>query len=200
MTAFLFPRFSPVSLTFSALALTIVGAVLNAAPPWRMGAVSARNLASGFAAEPIAGETLRPAERSFLTKATETSRQTVRLAEVGLGQANNSELRSHAHQLATDYRRLGDALEALIRRKGGIAGAPVGGPSETYQKLAAKSGDTFDRDFVRATSDLNTGVLTLFEQAASEAKDADVREFAAAQLPVLRAHRTAITELKKTLD
>jgi hypothetical protein len=43
-------------------------------------------------------------------------------------------------------------------------------------------------------------MLTLFEQVASDSNDADVRELAAAELPVLRAHRTAITELEKAID
>jgi putative membrane protein len=159
-----------------------------------------------FGAEQVAtaGGNLRPSDRAFLTKAGETARQQMRLAEVGVSQAAKSEVRSYAQQLVTDYRELNDSLEAMIRRKGGIAGAPVGGTSETYQKLVETSGvvetsgATFDTEFVRIESRMNEATLTLFEQAAADSKDADVREFAASRLPMLRAHRTAIVELKKT--
>ena len=185
----------------SGLLVMVLGASGNAVAAARSQVrhVSARNLASGFVAEPVASSDLRPAERAFLNQAVETSRQQMRLAEVGASQADNSEVRSRAQQLAGDYKQIDEALEALLRRKGGIANAPVGGTSETYQKLVANAGANFDREFVRVAAQLNQSTLSLFEQAASDAKDPDVREFAAAQLPVLRAHRTAIMALKKTL-
>jgi putative membrane protein len=172
----------------------------NAAGPWRVRHVSARDLTNGFAVDPLANDALRPAERSFLTKAVEGSRQQMRLAEVGVSQAVSSEVRSHAQQLVGDYRTLNDALETLIRQKGGIAGAPVGGTSENYQKLVEKTGDSFDREFVRTIAQATDEMLTLFEQVASDSRDSDVRALAAAQIPVIRAHRTAVTELKKTIN
>ena len=117
-----------------------------------------------------------------------------------LSQATNSNVRSHAQQLVTDYRALNDSLEALIRRKGGIAGAPVGGTSESYQKLAGMSGNAFDREFVRTVGQTTEDVHAMFEQVAADSRDADIRDLAAAQLPVIRAHRTAMTELKKTIE
>lgn len=180
--------------------LTAASTLVEAATPLRTRHVSARSLIQGFAVDPLAVEGLRPTERAFLAKAAETSRQQLRLAEVGVSHAVDTQVRSHAQQLVTDYRALNDALEALIRRKGGIAGAATGGPSEGYQKLVEKSGGNFDREFVRITGDTTEQALTMFEQVVSETKDADVRELAASQLPVLRAHRTAIEELKKTFE
>lgn len=158
---------------------------------------SAQSAIRGFAGDPVADRDLRPAERAFLTSAVENSRQQMRLAEVGVNHAANSEVRSHAQQLAVDYRQMTDGLEALISRKG-VAGAPVGGTSESYRKLAEST--TFDREFVRLAAQTTDRTLTLFEQTASDARDPDVRAFAAAQLPVLRAHRAVILALKKTMD
>ena len=194
------PLRSP-ALAYSLVLLFGATLSLEAAAPWRVRHVSARNLTNGFAVDPLAtNDALRPAERSFLTKAVESSRQQMRLAEVGVSQAANSDVRSHAQQLVADYRAMNDALEALIRRKGGIAGAPVGGTSETYQKLVDKAGDTFDREFVRTVGQTTEEMLTLFEQVVSDTRDPDVRELAAAQLPIIRAHKSAVTELKKTIN
>jgi putative membrane protein len=162
--------------------------------------VAARNMLHGFAAMPLATDALRENEKAFLGRAVETSRQQIRLAEVGASQADSTEVRSHALTLAADYRELTDSLEALIRRKGGVAGAPVGGTSENYQKLVGKAGADFDREFVRIAASLSSDVMTLFEKAAADARDADVREFAAQQLPVLRAHRNAVVDLKKSVN
>ncbi len=156
-------------------------------------------MVSSYVSDLAAGETLRANEKAFLLKASENGWQQMRLAELGVGQAGRSEVRSHAQQLVADYRQLTDALDALVRRKGGIAGAPVGATSESFRKLLENGGPAFDREFVQTAGRLTGAMMTLFEQAAAEAKDADVREFAAAQLPVLRAHSNTAAALKKTL-
>src|SRR5437773_4912710 len=94
------------------LGVLVCGAAAYAAgnPPVRH--VTARNLLAEFAA--VAADPWRPAERAFLGRASEGSRQQMRLAEVGGGHATNSDVRSHALQLATDYRELNGALEELI--------------------------------------------------------------------------------------
>jgi putative membrane protein len=158
--------------------------------------IGALGVASAFCAT----DTLRPNERTFLEKAVESTRQELRLADVGVAHATSSDLRSHALQLAADYRDLRDALDTLISRKGGLAGAPVGGSSETYQKLSARSGEDFDREFVRVATELSDSVMALFEQAANNAKDPDVREFASAQLPLLRSHQNRGVELRKVFE
>ena len=173
---------------------------VEAAAPGKVRNVSARSLIQGYAVDPLANEALRPADRAFLAKASETTRQQMKLAAVGVGQAGDTRVRSHAQQLVGDYRTLNEALDALIRRKGGVAGAPVGGTSETYQKLGEKTGLSFDREFVRTAGQATDAALALFEQIVSETKDTDARELAAAQLPVLRAHRSAITELRRTFE
>lgn len=172
---------------------------LGATAQWRSRA-SARSMMSGFAAIPLAADAVRENEKAFFGKAMETSRQHLRLAEVGASQADRSEVRSHALTLAGDYREITESLDALIRRKGGLADAPVGGSSENYHKLFDKAGAEFDREFVRVASALSNDVMSLFEKAAADSRDADVRDFAAAQLPVLRAHRNTLAELKKSLE
>jgi putative membrane protein len=162
--------------------------------------VTARAVLNTYGPEFVATDDLRPSERAFLTQAMESVRQQMRLAEVGVAQAENAEVRNHASQLATDYRALSDALDGLLQRKGGIAGAPVGGTSESYQKLTSKNGTDFDREFVRTVATGSNAIMTLFEQAAANLRDVDVRNLAASELPVLRAHRNAIVDLKRTFD
>lgn len=182
------------------LGSVFIGHTVASAGPSRVRQVSARSWVKHPAAEPLAADGLRAGEKAFLAKAVETARQQMRLAEVGASKADSSEVRSHALQLASDYRDLNDALESLIRRKGGLAGAPAGATSEAYQRLTEKSGADFDREFVRVVAAASGQAMNLFETAVAEAKDSDVRDFAANELPILRAHRNTIADLKKTYD
>ena len=167
---------------------------------WRLRSPATRTLNKSFAAEPLATDALRPSERVFLTKAAASTRQQMRLAEIGASQSESADVRSHAMQLAADYRSLNEAIEALIQRKGGVAGAPVGNTSQTYAGLMEKSGSAFDREFVRTVANSSNDVMTLFESAATDARDTDIRDLAAAELPILRAHRNTVEGLKKTFD
>lgn len=182
---------------FSVLTLLAASETLGASS-WRFRPVTARSLTTGFVAEPLAGDVLRPPERTFLLTAARASREQVRLAEWGASRTENSDLRSLARQLLTDYRRLGETVDALNRRKGGPAMETP--RAELPPPVVEKSGMNPDREFLRAVAQASETILVAFEQTASEAKDPDVRELAASQLPVLRAHRTTITELKRTLD
>jgi putative membrane protein len=183
--------------------LLSVAAVASAAPRWRGQAVATNNLIRGFAAQPLAADTLRPLERSFLEKAAETSREEMQLARLALSQAANSDLRTFAQQLAVDQRSIGDALEGLRRKRGAVVDpAPAASEvvSEASQKLATKTGAEFDREFVRLMSEARTATIALFEQAAADIKDPDVRELAAENLPTLRAHQNRLLELKAALE
>jgi len=68
MNKFLFS--SPARVAVVLTTVAIFDATISAAPRTRQ--ATARNLTYGYAAEP--GETLRPTERAFLSKAGETSR------------------------------------------------------------------------------------------------------------------------------
>lgn len=148
----------------------------------------------------IEADSLRPSERAFLNQAMTLIRQQRRLGELAIGNASNSDVRSHAQQVTADFRRLAEGLEGLVRKKG-IALAHAGeAPSDAYQFLTETSGILFDRSFVRVIGDLHDTTGSLFEQAAAELKDTDLRDFAATQLPMLRGHRNRIVRLRTALN
>lgn len=148
-----------------------------------------------------AGGELNLMDREFVAASLRHSRLQARLAAMGVMRAASSDVRSLAQQLETDFRSLSDSLDAIWRRTGSAADPATGGATEPPDRLLAdKSGAAFDREFVRVVTQNNTRLLTAFEQAASSAKDPGVRELAAKQLPVLRAHRTKLTELNRVHD
>lgn len=178
------------------------GAALAGQSRWQVARAAAPSGFRGFAAQPMAGDSLRPIERTFLDQAVEISRERVQVARLAMSQANTSDVRAFAQQLAADYQLIGDSVEALRRRKGALE-TPLAEPkdivSEMQQTLAQKSGAEFDREFIRFMADQHSATLALFEQAAN-AKDADVRELAGSYLPTLRDHHNRIVELRKALD
>lgn len=176
-------------------------ASLSAGPRWRTGKLTA-NLVRGYVAHPLAVDNLRPQERSFLEKALEASREQAQLARLAQSQAVNSTLRSFAQQLAVDQRTIGDAIDGLRRKKGAVIDDTPRAEivTESYQRLAARTGADFDREFVRVLSELQSSFMALFEEASSDTKDPDVRDLAAQHLTTLRGHQSQLVSLRKALE
>lgn len=188
------------------LGLAIVSAlplVSSAASSWRerqVSQASARSFVTGFVGDPVAGDLLRPADRGFLTRAANAGRDGVKLADLAANRAERAEVRSLARQMQGDYRVLSETAEALSRRKGGPPSVSDPLRTEAVPAWSGRAGAAVEREVVQALAHLSDQTLSAFEQATSEARDSDVRDFAAAQLPVLRAHRTALTEVKRMLE
>ncbi len=161
---------------------------------------SEKSKAANAAVVPSPNDAPRPAERAFIERARTLLRDLRRLGELGVGNAARSEVRSHAQQVAADSQRLMEAIDGLVRKKGIAVNALAQTPSEAYQVMAAKTGADFDRAFVMNLMELHEATSALFETATAEAKDADIRELASAQLPTLRDHRNRIVRLRALFD
>jgi putative membrane protein len=154
-----------------------------------------------FGAERLAAvDPLTAADRAFLAEARESIRQQRRLGELGQSQARNTEVRRHAQKIVSDYRTMLEAIDGLVRKKGVALVESPEIPSSAYQEVSGKAGPEFERAFVLAMVDLHENTLSLFEHTAADARDPDVRQLAAAQLPVLREHRNGITVLRKLYE
>ncbi len=68
-----------------------------------------------------------------------------------------------------------------------------------YRNLAKKSGADFDKEYVDMMVDDHESDVKLFEKAAKDAKDPEVRSFASAHLPTIQAHLQHIQTLNKSV-
>lgn len=176
-----------------------IGTSVLAASRTRVAAV--RSFPERIAVEPLASPALRPMERAFLEEASASSWRLLRLARVGVSQATSSAVRDFAQQLASDQRQLADAVDALRRKKGTVVDVlePTGA-DDAGRQLAGKAGADFDREFVRFIGDLQTQMITTFEQVVGEAKDPEVRDLVGSSLPTLRAQQNSLVELNRVFD
>lgn len=182
------------------LALLTLGLLsgLEAAAATRPRSPTSRTFIRHFAAAPV-GEPLRPADLAFLETAADHSRQEVKLAELGTSQATTVDVRSIAEQLAADQRRLADQIAVVLRSKGGGGEVTETGP-DLYNRLVQSAPADFDRLFIQTVGRVHDALVNLFEQAAADARDNEVRALAAASLPLLRDHRNKLADLRKAFD
>src|SRR4051812_40546891 len=68
--------------------------------------------------DPLAADSLRPSERTFLRQAAEMARAEMRAAQLAVGQAASADVRTFAQQVVSDNRQISNSIDELARKKG----------------------------------------------------------------------------------
>lgn len=124
------------------------------------------------------------------------------MAEVALGnlaeqKATNADVKAFAAQMVKDHSKANTELTAWATANNVTLPAA---PGEENQKIAAdlgkKMGADFDKGYVDQMVTDHDKTVAMFEDAAENAKNADLKAWAAKTLPVLKAHQQHIKTIK----
>ncbi|WP_437936199.1 DUF4142 domain-containing protein [Sorangium sp. So ce341] len=137
-----------------------------------------------------AGEVkLSKADREFVEKAGQGGLLEVRLGQVAQQRAASPEVKRFAQRMVDDHSAANKRLAQIAQQKGVLVPQELDKDHrEKVDKLSQKTGTEFDRAYMSAMVDDHEDDVAKFEKASKEAKDADVKGFAAATLPQLREH------------
>jgi putative membrane protein len=152
-------------------------------------------------------------QQAFLDDADHDGQREIVLAELATTHASNPDVRAFAQELKRDHQVIGSELQKITMvKRSGFGGdtadttadraldphAPGGAPKlieQAVDELGAKTGADFDRAFLQAMIRDHQKAVDRFEAAAGDKGDADVRDFASHQLPILRQHLARAREL-----
>lgn len=136
----------------------------------------------------LAADTLAKADQEFFTKAAAGGMYEVEAGKLAESKGQGPAVKSFGSMLVKDHGAANDELKALAAKKSVTLPATV--PADKQKKLDAlgKAKD-FDKEFVHQVglNDHKTDIA-LFEKTSKDAKDPDVKAFAAKTLPTLKAH------------
>ena len=137
-------------------------------------------------------------DAKFATDAANGGMAEVAVAKVAEGKAVNQKVKDFAAMMVKDHSKANDELMAIAKAKNITLPAA---PSEDKQKeladLSAKSASDFDKAYVDAMVDGHQKTVTLFEDAAKNCKDAELKAFATNTLPIIKGHLAEIEAIKK---
>ena len=129
------------------------------------------------------------ADRKFIETAAKDGMAEVELGQIAQQKAQDPKVKEFAGRMVTDHGKANDELKTLASNKG------VQLPTETdhshkskAESLNKKSADKFDKDYMDDMVKDHKKDVKEFEKQAKNAKDADVRAFAAKTLPTLQEH------------
>ena len=142
-----------------------------------------------------AHDMLNRGDRKFLEKADKSGKEEIAVSQAALPKLQNPDLRMFAEMMVSDHSRAGQKLASLAAKKG----VQLSMEPADVKKWAEKNSRETDKDYADKMVSDHKDAVDLFEDAADDAKDADVKAFAAETLPTLKSHLEQIKAIKSKL-
>ncbi|TDU73349.1 putative membrane protein [Prosthecobacter fusiformis] len=138
--------------------------------------------------------TLNTGDEAFVKAASQHGMGEVQIAALGVKKSSREDVRALAEKLVTDHGAANTELATLAKTKGVMISAVTDpNDTETMKELEnTNSGEAFDKAFLAQLEDDHEASIDLFEEAAKDSADAEVKAWAAKMLPTLRAHLSEI--------
>jgi len=163
--------------------------------------------AIGIAAMVFAGNDARAADlsgkdKSFMIDAAEADHAVINASKLALEKNRSPAVKDFAEAMIGDHTTVGDTLTQLATSKN--LTLPDGPSVMQKTKIAVLSkldGATFDKQYASIIGvSAHEDAVKLFSDAAANAKDPDVKQFAAQTLPTLQHHLEMAKRLKTATD
>lgn len=156
---------------------------------------SAENTGNANTAMPVSEE-----DTKFAVEAASGGMMEVQLGELAQQKASSQRVKDFGAMMVRDHSKANDELKSLAGMKNvTLPPAPGEDHMDHIKKLSEKSGKEFDKDYMKMMVDDHQDDIDAFEKASNNAKDADVKAFAAKTLPVLRAHLDSAKAVRDAL-
>jgi len=123
------------------------------------------------------------------------------LSKLALQKSSDVEVQQFAQRMINDHTAANNQILALAEAKNFALQREISpGQLRDYLRLSRLVGNEFDRGYMRRNVDVHAKDTQLFEQAAASEPDADIKAFAAANLPVLSAHLASARQIDSRLN
>lgn len=156
-------------------------------------------LATVSGAAPAAPEPslLTPKEATFLQTAFQSGTDKVKLADLGVSKTGDAAVKDAARQLMLDHQKLNGEMMALATaKKVEVTDAATAEVTKLMEELNKKEGREFDRAFIEAMLQWHLKDVKLFDAAAPQAMDEQVKLLITNVTPILKEFATKLAMLQ----
>lgn len=135
------------------------------------------------------------AAADFVQKASIANTFEIQTSELALQRSQNPQIRALAQQMVTDHTKAGQDLQAaLTAAKSNLVPATAldEARQKKYEELANAKPEEFDDKYVDIQTDAHNEAVALFKDYSDGGKAGPIKDFAAATLPTLEAHKSQV--------
>jgi len=140
-------------------------------------------------------------DAEFAVKAADAGLSEVQLGRLAMERATDARVKDFATRMVRDHEQANDELLSIAARHN-ITLPPAASEDEVDKQrdLREKSGADFDRAYMRQMVDDHDDAVSLFEDAASDARNPDLQSFAARTLPALKKHLEEARSIRDSIS
>lgn len=136
-------------------------------------------------------------DKSFLENAYEDGLAEVAMGQLALGKTASPDIKAFAQHMVDDHGKANADLKKLAdSKKVAVASEPSLTAKAKAKMADAKSGADFDKSYADSMINAHKDAIKLFEKAAQDAGDPEVKAFAAKTLPTLKMHLSMAEQLQ----
>lgn len=137
----------------------------------------------------------------FLMDAYQDGLGEIQLSQLALQKTANNDVKRFAQRMIDDHTKINNAITPLALVKGITLPSDLSADQKAQaDRLAALSGDAFDRAYMALNVAVHEKDVTAARQQARQGNDADVKALADASLPVLKIHLAVAQGVNSLLD
>ena len=133
--------------------------------------------------------------KEFVHKAATAGMKEVKAGELAQRKGVSPRVKEFGARMVHDHTKANEELMAIVKRKGMSAELPAPGSVMGDPMLEKASGKEFDRMYVTMMVSDHKEAVALFENAARNERDPEIKMFAKNTLPKLRQHLEAIQSI-----
>jgi putative membrane protein len=128
-------------------------------------------------------------DSDYLIAAAETDMMEIELGKLALKKTTNAKVKELANMMIEQHTKASATLKSLAASKQvAIPAALTDKGKEAYDDLDRKSGRDFDDAYADKMVDGHEDAISKIKDASKNAKDAEIRQWAADMLPTLNTH------------
>lgn len=141
-------------------------------------------------------------DQRFLRKAGESGLLEIQASQLAVERGQHPEVKRYAEMMIKDHTAVDKELKALASAKGFQLPTELdGGKRRLTEKLRKAEGHDFDEEYADEVAvDAHEDAVELFEDAADDTDDTEVKAFAAKHLPALQKHLDMGRQLEDAVD
>lgn len=131
----------------------------------------------------------KKSDAQFLMDAALLNRKGIRLGELAQEKSKIKEVKALGKMMEAEHGKSLADLEALAKAKNiSLPTAPSESDEDTYKTLTRKAGIGFGNEYSTMMVNEHKNAIALFENAAVNCTDPDIKKWAKTTLPVLKEH------------
>jgi len=142
---------------------------------------------------------LEPMDKEFVMKAASGGMMEVEASQIAQQNAGHARVKAFADMLVQDHTNVNNELKGFASSRGLMIpeDSLMAKHKSMLDEMRNMTGKAFDKHYIDMMMKDHNKDISEFEKASNNAKDADLKAWAAKTLPTLRMHKDSVQALNK---